>query len=90
MFAVLDIGAVLAMVVFFKRFGDDTPDTRARATRTMHFVYKLIAVLGAGFLVMGLTSDPMQIRTVVQSLIFLGLGVGGIAIVRGGRGREHG
>ena len=89
MFAVLDIVAVLAMVVFFKKFGDDTPDTRARAARTMHLVYGLIAVLGAAFLVMGLAADPMQIRTVVQALIFLGLGLGGIVIVRRGRGREH-
>jgi dipeptide/tripeptide permease len=84
MFAILDIGAVLAMVVFFRRFGDDTPDTRARATRTMHLVYGLIALLGAAFLVMGLTADPVQVRTVVQSLIFLGLGLGGIVIIRRG------
>jgi dipeptide/tripeptide permease len=84
MFAVLDIGAVLAMMLFFRKFGEDTPDTRARAARTMHLVYGLIAVLGAAFLVMGLAADPMQIRTVVQALIFLGLGLGGIVIVRRG------
>jgi dipeptide/tripeptide permease len=89
MFAILDIGAVLAMVAFFKRFGEDTPDTRARATRTMHLVYGVIALLGTAFLVMGLTADPMQIRTIVQSLIFLGLGLGGIVIVRRGRPRAH-
>jgi len=84
MFAVLDIGAVLAMMLFFRKFGEDTPDTRARAARTMHLVYGLVAVLGAAFLVMGLAADPMQIRTVVQALIFLGLGLGGIVIVRRG------
>jgi len=80
LFAVLDICAVLAMVLFFRRFGEDTPETRAGAARAMRIVYLLIALLGAVFLVFGLTAETVQIRTVVQALIFMGLGLGGIAV----------
>jgi hypothetical protein len=84
LFAVLDVCAALALVLFFKRFGEDTPATRHSAARAMQLVYGLIALLGAAFLVMGVTSDPVQVRTVVQALIFLALGAGGVVINRRG------
>ena len=28
-----------ALVTFFRKFGEDTPDTRSRAARTMQLVY---------------------------------------------------
>jgi dipeptide/tripeptide permease len=85
LFAVLDVAAAGALVLFFRRFGADTPDTRLRAARAMRLVYALIALLGAVFLVIGLTSSPVQVRTVVQAVIFLALGVGGIVIIAKGR-----
>jgi len=83
-FAVLDVCAALALVLFFRRFGEDTPETRLAAARTMQLVYGVIALMGAAFLVVGLTADPVQIRTVVQALIFVTLGGGGIVINRRG------
>ncbi|KPK77162.1 MAG: hypothetical protein AMS25_16895 [Gemmatimonas sp. SM23_52] len=41
-------------------------------------------VMFVAFLVLGLTADPVQIKTVVQALIFLALGLGGIIINRRG------
>jgi hypothetical protein len=67
---------MVALVFFFRRFGQDTPDTRLRAARTMPVVYAVIGLLGASFLILGLAASPMQVRTVVQALIFLGLGAG--------------
>jgi dipeptide/tripeptide permease len=84
LFAVLDVGAAGALVVFFRRFGEDTPDTRLRAARTMRLVYGLIILLGGAFLLIGLTADPVQVRTVVQAVIFMALGTGGIVINRRG------
>jgi hypothetical protein len=83
-FAVLDVCAAGALVMFFRRFGEDTPETRLAAARTMQLVYGAIALIGAAFLGVGLTADPVQIRTVVQALIFVTLGVGGIVINRRG------
>jgi dipeptide/tripeptide permease len=83
-FAVLDVCAAAALVLFFRKFGEDTPQTRHSAARTMQLVYGLIALIGAAFLVAGITADPVQIRTVVQALIFIVLGLGGIVINRRG------
>ena len=83
-FAVLDVFAAAALVMFFRKFGEDTPETRHSATRAMQLVYSLIGLLGVAFLVLGLTADPVQIKTVVQALIFLALGLGGIIINRRG------
>jgi dipeptide/tripeptide permease len=84
LFAVLDVGAAGALVLFFRRFGEDTPDTRLRAARTMRLVYGLIILLGLAFLAVGVTADPPQVRTVVQAAIFVALGTGGIVINRRG------
>jgi hypothetical protein len=84
LFAGLDAGAAGALVLFFRRFGEDTPDTRLRAARTMRLVYGLIVLLGLAFLVIGLTAHPVQVRTVVQAVIFVALGIGGMVINRRG------
>jgi POT family proton-dependent oligopeptide transporter len=84
MFAVLDVCAAAALVLFFQKFGEDTPATRRSAARAMRLVYALIVVVGAAFLALGLGAAPVQYRTVVQALIFMALGVGGILINRRG------
>jgi len=88
LFTVLDVFAAGALVVFFRKFGEDTPATRSAAARAMRLVYGLIALLGAAFLVMGLSASPVQTRTVVQAVIFLALGVGGILINRRAQARR--
>jgi POT family proton-dependent oligopeptide transporter len=82
LFTVLDIFAAGALVLVFKRFGEDTPATRRSATRAMVVVYGLIALLGAAFLALGLAASPAQVRTVIQALIFVALGLGGIVVIR--------
>jgi dipeptide/tripeptide permease len=83
-FAVLDVCAAAALVLFFRKFGEDTPATRRSAARAMRLVYALIILLGAAFLAIGLSASPVQYRTVVQAVIFVTLGVGGILINRRG------
>jgi POT family proton-dependent oligopeptide transporter len=85
LFTALDVCAAGALVLFSRRFGADTPATRRSAARAMTFIYGLIALLGAAFLVAGVLAAPMQVRTVVQALIFLALGLGGIVVIRRGR-----
>ena len=83
-FAVLDVCAAATLVLFFRKFGEDTPATRRSAARAMRLVYALIILLGVGFLAIGLTASPVQYRTVVQAVIFVTLGVGGILVNRRG------
>jgi len=83
---VLDVVAVAGLILFARSFGEDTPGTRRRARRVMFGVFGLILLLGLAFATVAFTSDPIQVRTAVQSLIFLALGGGGLAVnARGGR-----
>ena len=88
MFAVLDVCAALGLILFFRRFGTDTADTRRRAARAMNWAYRLIGLLGVAFLFLGLTAQPVQYRTVVQAVIFLILGIGGLWINRRAQARQ--
>jgi POT family proton-dependent oligopeptide transporter len=85
LFAVLDVVAAAGLVLFARRFGEDTQETRRRAARVMTGVYAGIALLGVAFLAAAVSSSPVQYKTAVQALIFLLLGGGGLAINRGTR-----
>ncbi len=81
-FALLDVVAALGLVFFARRYGTDSAETRRSATRVMRGVYALIAALGGVFLYVAFSSTPIQPRTAVQSLLFLILGLGGLAMGR--------
>jgi POT family proton-dependent oligopeptide transporter len=85
LFAALDVAAAGGLVVFARRFGQDTPETRRRAARVMTGVYALIGLLGVTFLILAVTSSPVQYKTAIQAAIFLLLGGGGLAINRAAR-----
>ena len=80
MFALLDIVATVGLVWYARAFGQDTADTRRKARVAMVVVYSVILALGGAFLTVALSASPVQIRTLVQSLIFILLGGGGLAI----------
>jgi len=84
LFAALDVCAAGALLLFFRKFERDTPETRRRAAGAMRLVYGLIILLGTVFLAVGLGAAPLQYRTVVQALIFIALGAGGIVVNRRG------
>jgi len=79
-FALLDVVAALTLIVFAKRFGQDTPATRRSAWMVMFFVYAAVALLGVYFLYDAFSGEIPQYRTAVQALIFLALGSGGLLI----------
>ena len=82
LFAALDVVAIAGLMLFNRKFGQDTPETRRGAARVMTGVYTLILLLGVAFLVIAFSSQPPQYRTAVQSIIFLALGGGGLVINR--------
>lgn len=85
-FAVLGFVCVAGMLLYNKFFSEDTARTNRRAWAIMFGVYGLLALAGLYFLAESLFLSPqVQVRTLVQSLILLGLGGGGIAISLGGR-----
>jgi hypothetical protein len=85
MFAVLDVVAAVGLILFARAFTADTPETRRKARVVMSGVYVLVLLVGAIFSYFALSSTPTQYRTLVQSVIFLALGAGGLAVTRGKR-----
>lgn len=87
MFAVLDVAAAAGLVLFARRFGTDSADSRRRAGLVMRGVYGAILLLGAFFLYVAFASRPPQARVAVQATIFMALG--GLGLLAG-RSREPG
>ncbi|HEX9902359.1 MAG TPA: hypothetical protein VGB72_05810, partial [Acidobacteriota bacterium] len=88
-FAALGIVCVAGMLLYNRFFSEDTPGTNRRAWGIMLGVYGFFALAGLYFLVESLFLSPqVQVRTLVQSLILLGLGGGGLAISLGGKRTE--
>jgi dipeptide/tripeptide permease len=81
-FAALDVVAVAGLIWFNRTFGTDTAQTRRLARSVMYGVYGLVLIVGAGFCFVAFTSDPIQYKSAVQSIIFLGLGAGGLMMNR--------
>jgi len=88
MFAVLDVIAAAAFVLFARLFGPDTPQTRRQALAVMRVVYAAILLAGGGFLSLAFTQTPVQPRMAVQALLFIGLGLGGLVIMGARRSSE--
>jgi len=79
-FAALDVVAFSGLIWFNRSFGADTSDTRRRARTVMTGVYALVLAIGAWFCYSAFSGEQVQYRTAVQSIIFLGLGAGGLVM----------
>ncbi len=81
MFAMLDAVAIAGLMTFHRFFSQDTPEANARARRIMVGVYALLGAVGVWFAYKaGFGSETIQYRTLVQSIIMLALGGGGLAV----------
>jgi POT family proton-dependent oligopeptide transporter len=81
-FVAIDALAVAGLLFFSKALGQDTPATRARARVVMNVVYVLVLLLGGFFLYLALSVSPTDYKSVIQALIFLVLGLGGLLMNR--------
>ena len=80
-FAVLGVFCLAGMLLYNHFFSKDTPETNRRAWKIMLGIYILIAGAGLYFFISALFLKPqIQWKTLVQSLIMLGLGGGGVKI----------
>jgi len=80
-FAVLGVVCLLGMLLYNKFFSEDTPASNRKAWMIMMGIYGVLAVAGLYFLVYSIfLTDQINWRTLVQALILLLLGGGGLRI----------
>ncbi|HOG27682.1 MAG TPA: MFS transporter [Vicinamibacterales bacterium] len=82
MFAALDVLAAIGLILFARAFSADTPETRRKARVVMGGVYAVILLVGLAFCWVAFSASPVQYRTLVQAIIFLALGAGGLLVGR--------
>ena len=80
LFAVIGVIAAGGLILFARSFTADTPQTNARAAVIMRGVYALVVLIGAGFCYYAFAGEQIQSKMLVQSIIFLALGAGGLVI----------
>jgi dipeptide/tripeptide permease len=79
-FVALDVAALIGLVAYNRVFAADTPATNEKARKVMVGVYGLLLLVGAAFLVRSLSGPEASPRTLVQAVIMLALGGGGMAV----------
>jgi len=82
-FAILGIVCLIGMLLYNRFFSQDTPKTNLRARIVMLVIYLVLVGAGGYFLIESLFLAPqIQWKTLVQALIMLLLGGGGLVISR--------
>jgi len=80
-FAVLGVACLFGILLYNKFFAKDTPDTNRKAWKVMLGIYVLLLLAGIFFLIDALVlAEQIKWKTMIQALIMLGLGGGGIKI----------
>jgi MFS family permease len=80
-FAVLGVVCLFGMLLYNKFFAEDTPKTNQLAWKIMLGLYIVFALVGIYFVVSSLfISEQIQWKTLIQGLILLALGGGGVRI----------
>ena len=79
-FAGLGVFAMGGLITYNQIFVEDTPATNRLAWRVMLVVYIVLAVLGIWYFSTSLTGDEVSYKTLVQAVIMLVIGGGGITI----------
>ncbi|MCJ7582747.1 MAG: hypothetical protein MUP98_19695, partial [Candidatus Aminicenantes bacterium] len=78
-FAILGVVCLVGMLLYNKFFSEDTPETNRKAWKIMLGIYFVLAAAGVYFLISSLFfSEQVQFRTLIQALIMMGLGGGGL------------
>ena len=85
-FAVLGVVCLIGMLLYNKYFTEDTPKTNKKAWKVMLIIYIVLAAAGLYFFIDAVfLAEQVQWKTMVQALILILLGGGGIRISFKGR-----
>jgi POT family proton-dependent oligopeptide transporter len=87
-FVCLGVLCLVGMLFYNRFFAEDTGDTRKKAWKIMLGVYAFLAVSGLFFFARSLfAAEEIQWKAVIQSIILMGLGGGGIVLSLTRRGQ---
>jgi uncharacterized protein YqgC (DUF456 family) len=79
-FAAIGVACLAGMLLYNRYFAEDTAATRRKAWKIMLGVYAFLGAAGLFFLVRSFTGETIQWKSVVQSVILIGLGGGGMVL----------
>jgi dipeptide/tripeptide permease len=79
-FAVLGAVAITGLLLYNRFFMTDTPETNARARKIVLGMYTIVAAAGAWFSYTSVESAEISYKTMVQAVIMLLIGGGGLLI----------
>lgn len=80
-FVVLNVMAAIGLIVYDRIFAADTPETNEKARKVMLAIYGLLLLAGLLFLRSSLFGTAeVSYKTLVQAVIMLLLGTGGMAV----------
>jgi hypothetical protein len=79
-FAGLGTVTMLGLVLYNRFFARDTPQANKIARQLMRAIYSLLILLGGWFFYDSVTAETVAYKTMVQALIMLIIGGGGILI----------
>jgi proton-dependent oligopeptide transporter, POT family len=80
LFAALGLVAMGGLIMYNKIFALDSPKTNLLAWRIMLGVYVLLVILGIWYLASSVSGPEISYKTMVQAVIMLLIGVGGVVI----------
>ncbi len=81
LFVALNIAAAVGLIFYDRTFAQDTPETNQKARTVMVGIYGLLLILGLIFLGSSLFgSSSISYKTMVQAVIMLLLGAGGMTV----------
>jgi proton-dependent oligopeptide transporter, POT family len=81
-FVVLDLAAVAGLLLYDRAFSKATPESVARARTVMRVVYVLFLAAGGAFLWNAVSGPEISWKTLMQALILVLLGAGGLLVGR--------
>jgi MFS family permease len=80
-FVALGVVCLVGMLLYNRFFAEDTAETRRKAWKVMLGVYAVLATAGVLFFVRSVfIAEEIQWKTLVQAVILMGLGGGGITL----------
>jgi hypothetical protein len=84
-FFALGLAGFLGLILYDRFFSADTETSNRRARRIVVGVYLVLALAGAGMGIGSLLSTVVSYKTLIQAVILLLVGIGGLVISRRGK-----